>query len=942
MKRLLPLIVFMLFLMNTKVAFTLFPSPEDWRDQIIYQIITDRFFDGDTVNNTANPDGNYSPADAAGIHGGDFKGITKKLDYLKNLGVTAIWISPVVRNVNGAYHGYHALDFYQIDPHWGTLSDLQELISEAHRRGIYVIFDIVVNHCGDLIGSFDPGYPAYKAPPDGYTLSYWNASRQYPPPFSNLTLYHNHGAIQNYTDPEQILGELFGLDDLRTELPYVRENMISIYTTLVALTDCDGMRIDTAKHVEIEFWQTFCPALRNFLSPLGKTNFFMFGEVWDGDYKCGYYTGRVAVGGDTTKPFALNSVLDYPLYFITNNVFAKANAPTSELDSHYSNITIYYDPEAWNRLVTFLDNHDNPRFLSTSLANNDLARLKLALVFQLTSLGIPCIYYGTEQAFNGGGWDYSREDMFDGEFEYGPSEGDNFNQTHELFLFIQKLANLRRLMPALRRGSQTTLENNSRGPGIYAYSRRYENEEVIVILNTSNSLQTTGILPTNYQPNTILKNFLSDETVIVDNNKCIGPITLSPRDAKIYLPAYVRLLLPPTVIQIEPKHDSKYISLDSNIVVYFSQPMNTFSVESAFSTIPASQGQFIWNSHKTIMTYLPNTTWVPNQLYTVRIEGSACDTSGLCLCGAFESIFKTAIDTTIEYPPPPPPDILHFGPLFPSKVKITVDGDTTEWKGCNTQEGTGVIDTTINCFIWKDYLDDDLGDGDYTYPTASVFTEGDADFDEIRVAWDSTYLYFFIKPKSINPNASFYTPYFGIAIDTDGIYFSGCTVLGIVLDGPRGSTEAVLNPYLASEFEVAAPVPGMRSPILLASDNRNLSAGVLASVSQKTGVLELAVPLSTIGNPEGKTWNFVFYSALETYGTVREIMRNRSTWSPGGGYDEDAEGNDPDIFDLIGSSIENQISDLNNYYGLTPSMISHSAISITFGSSTFIGEWQLY
>jgi len=179
-----------------------------WQAQSIYQIITDRFYDGDPSND--NADGNYDPAGHRGtsVHGGDFKGIEEKLDYIKSLGATAIWISPVVLNERGEFHGYAGVDFYKVDPHWGTLADLQHMIKAAHARGILVIDDIVVNHGGNLVDSADPGYPAFKYPPDGYNLQFRNPANQYPPPFdlnainpSLTNLFHNNGFIRDYHDP---------------------------------------------------------------------------------------------------------------------------------------------------------------------------------------------------------------------------------------------------------------------------------------------------------------------------------------------------------------------------------------------------------------------------------------------------------------------------------------------------------------------------------------------------------------------------------------------------------------------------------------------------------------------------------------------------------------------------------------------------------------------
>ena len=156
-------------------------TPAFWQSQSIYQIITDRFFDGDSSNN--NAEGNYSPANSGSVHGGDFKGIEQKLDYIKALGATAIWISPIVLNGHGQFHGYAGRNFYQVAPHWGSLADLQHMIQAAHARGILVIDDIIVNHGDDLIYSTDSGYANFLAPPAGYKLKYRSGSLTYAPPF---------------------------------------------------------------------------------------------------------------------------------------------------------------------------------------------------------------------------------------------------------------------------------------------------------------------------------------------------------------------------------------------------------------------------------------------------------------------------------------------------------------------------------------------------------------------------------------------------------------------------------------------------------------------------------------------------------------------------------------------------------------------------------------
>lgn len=614
-----------------------------WQRQSIYQIITDRFFDGDPANNSA--DGNYDPAGHSGtsVHGGDFKGIEQKLDYIKSLGATAIWISPVVLNARGEFHGYAGLDFYKVDPHWGMMADLRHFVQAAHAHGLLVIDDIVVNHGGNLIDSGDAGYPHFKYPPDGYTLRFRNPAKQYPPPFNlnaahpSLTnLFHNNGFIQDYDDPTQLeLGELSSLDDFRTETPFVREQMKKIYEYWIEQAGFDAFRIDTVKHVEMGFWQEWCPAIRAFAAARGKTNFFMFGEVpYDSDAKCGSYTG--AMGGGN---FKLDSVLDYTLYFRINSIFANATGDTKQIVEHYRAVAANYDPTAQNQLVTFLDNHDQPRFLSERGAT--IERLKVALVFLYTAQGIPCLYYGTEQAFNGGKDPWDREDMFAGQFEWGPSRGDNFNMTHPLFQLVAKLNNFRRLYPALQTGAQSNLWSDAKFPGLFAYMRRLETQEVFVVFNTATTNQTLPPCPTIFPAGTKLQNLLDEtENLTVRNGGQTPPLVVPGTSVKIFIAQSQIRLLDPFVTSISPAHDVEKISPVAPIVIHFSKPMDIASVERAFSTIPPMSGAFSWSPKHDEMTFTPNGSGFKQTLVTVRLSDTARDASGRTFYAAFESRYS--------------------------------------------------------------------------------------------------------------------------------------------------------------------------------------------------------------------------------------------------------------------------------------------------------------
>ncbi|HTL18241.1 MAG TPA: alpha-amylase family glycosyl hydrolase, partial [Patescibacteria group bacterium] len=615
--------------------------------------MTDRFFDGNPANN--NADGNYNPSSSSGnkVHGGDFEGIEQKLDYIKALGATAIWISPVVVNANAEFHGYAGRDFYNVAQHWGTLSNLQHMISAAHARGLLVIDDIICNHGGDLIYSTNSGYSAFLSPPGYASLSY-RTSKQYAAPFNtnaiNPTLtniFHNNGNIPDYNTAQHYqLGELSGLDDFRTESAYVRSNMVEVYKYWIGQAGFDGFRIDTTKHVEMGFWQNWCPAVHAYAASIGKSNFFMFGEVFDGSESlCGSYTGTKAGGA-----FAQDSVLDYPLFFTINSVFATASGDTKQIEDHYNAITGNYDPSAQMRLVTFLDNHDNARFLNASGATTN--RLNVALAFLYTSRGIPCLYYGTEQAFNGATDPNDREDMFDGQFEQGPSLGDNFNMTHPEFQMVARLNNFRRLYPALQTGSHVNQWNNPSGPGLFAYARRLNTQEVFVVFNTTNSSQTLPSRSTIYPAGTTLVNLLNtNETVTVLGGPLTPPILVPSTSVKIFLAQSQWLPLDPAVTSISPAHDSTNISALTALVVQFSQPMDTNSVMAGFSTTPGTSGSFAWSPAGDSFTYTPAPSWPGLTMMTVRIADTArAAATSKTLYAAFESRFKTAVATDLIPP----------------------------------------------------------------------------------------------------------------------------------------------------------------------------------------------------------------------------------------------------------------------------------------------------
>jgi glycosidase len=645
-----------------------------WQTQNIYQIITDRFYDGDTSND--NAEGTYAPSGNGGssVHGGDFEGIEQKLDYIKSLGATAIWISPIVLNTEGQFHGYSAWNFYAVAPHWGSISNLQHMVQAAHARGILVIDDIVVNHAGDLVTGSGSGYPNFNYPA-GYTLNYVNGSKTYPAPFNlsaanpSLTnLFHNYGNIANYNDPTQtVLGWLSGLNDFRTETPYVRSNMAAIYQYWINQIGFDGYRVDTALEVDMGCWQSFCPAIHSFAATnisygatSGNTNFFMFCEAFNGsETTVGSYTGSEGGG-----PFKFDATLDYPLFFAMNSVFATASGATSQIQNHYNAVAVDYDPASQMQLVTFLDNHDNPRFLSTSEANNNTNRLELALAFLYTSPGVPCLYYGTEQAFDGTSDPNDREDLFAGEFKDGPSGTvqqlsspgpDNFNMTHPLFQWVAQLNNFRRLYPAIALGSYVNRASNSSGPGLFAYSRVQNSQEIFVVLNTASSTQTMPATTLTYPAGTVLVNLLNtNETYTLNSSSQTPAIGVPSTTAKIFIAQSQWQPLDPVVMTNSPMHWATNVPTWSPIVLQFSKPMDTNNVQNAFSISPAVSGSFSWSPANDIITFTPGGVGLAGLTHiTVRITNSAVDAvSGNAMFASYELKFNTAATSVHDVTPP--------------------------------------------------------------------------------------------------------------------------------------------------------------------------------------------------------------------------------------------------------------------------------------------------
>ncbi len=536
------------------------PATHPGAGQTFYFALTDRFANGSAANDrgglSGGPDDHgFDPTRISHYHGGDFSGLTAKLDYLKNLGVTAVWVTPPFKNKavqsgTAGYHGYWGLDFLHLDPHLGTDDEFRTFVRAAHARGLRVYMDIIVNHSADVIQFagdfsyrslaeapyrdaagkiFDARAAAYNGLNDPTAFPALSAARSFPyrpvvpvvertaknPAWLNdVTLYHNRGNT-TFTGENSLYGDFVGLDDLFTEHPRVVQGMIAIFTAWLRDFGLDGFRIDTAKHVNAEFWQAFMPALRAEARALGRPEFLQFGEVSSEN------------GPEFLSEFSTGIPLDATLdfgFFHAARAFVSQRGPAAALVDFFARDDYYTDHDSnVHATTTFLGNHDAGRFAYFLAQDNPGA--SPALLTELVKLGHgllylargqPVLYYGDEQGMMGRGGDdmQAREDMFPAQapaFKTAPLLGttrtgadDKFDPQHPLYQLFRHLGALRAEYAALRTGAM--IPRPTAEPGLFAFSRleRGEHVEFLVALNASRSTPLSARVPTSQPAGAIL------------------------------------------------------------------------------------------------------------------------------------------------------------------------------------------------------------------------------------------------------------------------------------------------------------------------------------------------------------------------------------------------------------------------------------------------------
>ncbi len=549
------------------------PSPQHWEDEVLYFLMLDRFSDGkenrfrdnqgglvttgSTPLFTPDANGNAVGTEASAARwreagnnfvGGTLSGLESKLGYLQRLGVTAVWISPIFKQVpaDHSYHGYGIQNFLEVDPHVGTRDDLRRLVTTAHGMGIRVVLDIILNHAGDVFRyrDGDPAWNGQEFPVRGFrdaqgapTLPFgpvdlgahpdaFPDGALWPSEFQTPEAFTRAGHIRNFDFfPEFSEGDFFSLKDLRhgdrqtvdgvdridgySAAPTLR-HLCDVYKFWIALADVDGFRLDTVKHMDPGAARFFASAIHEFAETLGKDNFYIIGEITGGR---DFAFERLEVTG-LDAALGISDERDK----MTRLVKGQAD-PAPYFDLFRNSLLTRKESHLWfrDKVVTSLDDHDHVdqmeqkhRFCAYGFRGRALA----ALAMNATTMGIPCIYYGTEQLFDGEGEGngadrYLREAMFGGEFGAFRSRGRHFfDEDQPVYRELAKVHRLRRDRLPLRRGRQFLREISGNGVAfgfparlgdgplrsIVAWSRVLGDQEVLCAINTDPDQATAAFV----------------------------------------------------------------------------------------------------------------------------------------------------------------------------------------------------------------------------------------------------------------------------------------------------------------------------------------------------------------------------------------------------------------------------------------------------------------
>ncbi len=407
------------------------------KDSIFYQIFPDRFYDGGWEHKPKKlAEWDDTPM-YDNFFGGDLKGVGDKLGYLEELGISAIWFNPIFEASTN--HKYNTKDYFKIDPHFGDTEVFKDLLRQSHDKGIRIILDGVFNHTGTDFFAFK------DIKKKGRKSEYvnWYHIHEFPEDNNGALKYESWWGVTT-------------LPELNTNNPEVRNYLFSIAKYWIGEVGIDGWRLDVPNEIDHDFWIDFRKIVKG-LNPKS----YIVGEIWD--------NGSAWLQGDQ-----FDGVMNYLFRDTVINFFARNEIDAEAFDNRLSEIRSYYRPDVNYYLLNMLGTHDTPRFLT--VCNGDIGKMSLAVIFQMTYVGVPIVYYGDEVGLEGNDDPDCRKTMI----------WDESKQNKHLLELHKKLIRIRNTHPAIRRGDISTFFIRPH-ENIYSYVREYGSDKVIVILNNSNN-----------------------------------------------------------------------------------------------------------------------------------------------------------------------------------------------------------------------------------------------------------------------------------------------------------------------------------------------------------------------------------------------------------------------------------------------------------------------
>lgn len=482
---------------------------------VLYLIMPDRFANGDLSNDVIKGmrESKVDRKDQYARHGGDFKGVSDHLDYIHDLGITAIWFNPVLENdmPEGSYHGYASTDYYKVDRRFGTNQEFVTLVDKVHAKGMKVVMDMIFNHCGSEHFFFKdrPSHDWFNYP-DGYVQTSYKTMSQFDP-------------YASYYDKKKAVDGWFveSMPDLNQRNPHVAKYLIQNSIWWIEYGGIDGIRQDTHPYADYDMMSRWCKEVTDEypdFNIVGETwlNNNVSVSFWQKDSKLAY-----------PKNSYLRSVMDFPLMDVMNAAFDEETSDwgqgLSRIHEYLAQDIVYANPMD---LLIFLDNHDTARFYRTMEQTKNLNRYKQALAFLLTIRGIPQLYYGTEILMAAdksegdgylrrdfpGGWNDDKDNLF--------LEANRTAQQKEAFDYTRKLLQWRKGNEVISKGS---LKHFATSNSVYVYERKYNGKSVVLFFCGSDTEKTVSldlykeILPANQAKDIISENIvnLSDRTLTI-------------------------------------------------------------------------------------------------------------------------------------------------------------------------------------------------------------------------------------------------------------------------------------------------------------------------------------------------------------------------------------------------------------------------------------------